>query len=1057
MRKLNVFKKRLLLLLSASFFIGYVHAQIVVSGTLVGPDGKGLIGASVIEKGTNNGVQIWTEDGAWQLSVKSPESVLTFELTNFVTQTKTVGATRNFGVVKLQPAAATELAGVVKIGYASARPEDVTGGITQLSGSTVSRAPVLAVDQALQGKAAGVQVRANSGRPGGGMDIVVRGRGTAGDARPLYVVDGVPVGNEWRGDPSNIESISILKDASSTAIYGARGANGVVLITTRGGNAVSGADSDYINVSFDAYIGGQEAWKKLDVMSGDEYRKAQEQLAGTTLDWTGFEENTNWQDQIFQKGLIDKFKITLEGGSPRTSWSASAGSTKQEGIVKGSGYQRYDAGYKGMWQLNNYIDLGANIGFNQNTMDVLAAGNDLRNTVLGNALIAPPITAPFKDGQLAGTYKYKNPLGLVLKNDAGSQNYTRNGYGLGTGAWVNIKIPHVEGLEFRSQASYGRWENNDEVYVPEFMISRINNQFNDISFLQNTINGGYNWTVSNTLSYTLNLKDKADSTRVKHAIRLLAGHEALYEYQDGYRIKMSNVPEAENMRYPSMGSLMLPDGHGGKKADENAYTVPSWLLPTEHAMLSYIGRAEYGFKDKYLVNGTIRRDGSSRFGGANKFGIFPSVGVAWKVNKEPFFYNNEWLRENVTMFKFRGGWGKIGNESIGNYLFLSQYGTSGAVPNRYSFGGSVVDGAAALSTINPDIKWEEATSWNIGSDLSLFKNKIVFNYDFFIKHNYDNLIQISVPAVAGVDNVSASWPTVNAGTIRNYGSEFSLTYQDQWLPSETAKFPLTYSVNGNFTIINNEVTGMEGGELYGGRVNPPDVLLTTTREGYPIAAFFGYKVDGVFSSWEEVNKGAQTDAKPGDFRLVDIDGDGRITENDKTYIGNPHPKFSYGLNFDAGYAGFDLGLAFQGVQGNDIFNATKWYLDGGFELSNMSTRRLDAWSETNRGSSEPTDASWFTNTAYFPNSAFIEKGSFMRLKNITLGYTLPARITERVHIQKFRVYVQAQNLLTFTKYSGFDPEIGSNEDTNWEGPEFGIDRGVYPQARTFVYGVNITF
>jgi TonB-linked SusC/RagA family outer membrane protein len=462
--------------------------------------------------------------------------------------------------------------------------------------------------------------------------------------------------------------------------------------------------------------------------------------------------------------------------------------------------------------------------------------------------------------------------------------------------------------------------------------------------------------------------------------------------------------------------------------------------------------------DKYLINGTVRRDGSSRFGGNNKFGIFPSVGVAWKVNKESFFYGNEWLKKNVSMFKIRGGWGKIGNENIANYLFLSQYGKS--ILSGYSFGGTRVEGSVPLAPVNPDIKWEESTSWNVGTDINMFNNKIMFNYDFFIKHNYDNLIKIAVPTVAGVDEVSGAWPTVNAGTIRNYGSEFSLTYQNQY-QKENAKHAFTYSINANFTIINNEVTGMDGGVLYGGRVQPQNLLLTETREGYPIAAFFGYKVDGVFNSWAEVNQGVQKDAKPGDFKIVDIDGDGEITPNDMTYIGNPHPKFSYGLNLDAGYAGFDLSLAFQGVQGNDIFNATKWYLDGGYEQSNMSTRRLDAWSETNK-SSEPTDPSWFTSknvngNGIFPNSAFIENGSYVRLKNVTLGYTLPERISNKFFMQKLRVYVQAQNVFTITKYSGMDPEIGSNEETNWEGPEFGIDRGVYPQARTFVYGVNITF
>lgn len=1047
MRQLNTLKKRMLLLLVALFSLGYAYAQIEVSGKLTGPDGAGLIGAEVREKGTNNGTMVMEDDGSWSLTVKGPESVLSFVLATYAPQERAVGSNRRF-TVQMKPDAAVMQATVV-IGYGASRPEDVTGGITQLTGSDVSKAPILAVDQALQGKAAGVQVRANSGSPGSGMDIVVRGRGTTGDARPLYVVDGVPQGNEWKGDPSNIESISILKDASSCAIYGARGANGVVLITTRGGNEVSGG-AEYINVSFDAFMGGQETWKRIDVLSGDEYAQLRPDVAATLSSVA----NTDWQDHVFQKGLIDKFKITLDGGSAKTSWSASAGMTEQEGIVRGSGYKRYDAGYKGMWQLNKYIDLGANIGFNQSTQDKIFEGN-MERSILGNALIAPPITPVYNASLVSGnnpkglapTAKYFNPVGSILYNDASTPNSTREGYGLGTGAWLNLKVPYIKGLEFKTSVSYGRWENDDEVYVPVFLISQTNNQQNPISFLRNTIQGGYNWNVSNTLSYSLNLYNE-DSSRINHTIRLMAGHEALYEYQETYNVQISNVPESSDLRYPSMGS------------DPVRYWVEDYQYANEHTMLSYFGRAEYGFRDKYLINGTLRRDGSSRFGIDNKFGIFPSVGLAWKVNKEMFFQNQDWLAKNVNMLKIRGGWGKIGNANIANYLFVSSYGTDDM--SGYTFGGGERQiGATPKNTINPDIMWEEATQWNLGADINLFKNKIVFNYDFFIKNNYNNLIQMSVPGVVGVDNGgSVKNPVVNKGTIRNQGSEFSLTYQNQYARTEEAKHVLHYSVSANFTINDNEVTGMEGGNLPGGYFERQSTYVADTKEGYPVAAFFGYKVDGIFQNWEEVNNGAQQDgAAPGNYKIADIDGDGKITTNDKTYIGNPHPKFSYGLNLDLEYAGFDLGLAFQGVAGNDIFNYTKVYLDGGYEMSNMSTRRLDVWSEENRGSKEPSfaDVNWYDGSTYFPHSGFLEKGRYFRLKNITLGYTLPDQITEKLHLQKFRVYIQGQNLLTFTKYTGFDPEIGTNETENWRGPEFGIDRGAYPQARSVVGGVNITF
>jgi len=1055
MRQLNTFKRRMLLLLAALFSLGYAYAQIDVSGKLTGPDGQGLIGATITEKGTKNATMVLSDDGSWSLRVQGAESVLVFELATYATETRTVGSNRNF-TVRMRPDAGILDVKVVKIGYASARPEDVTGGITQLTGSEVSKAPVLAVDQALQGKAAGVQVRANSGSPGSGMDIVIRGRGTTGDARPLYVVNGVPSGNEYRGDPSNIESISILKDASSCAIYGARGANGVVLITTRGGNEVSGAGSDYINVSFDASMGVQQAWRKLDLLSGDEYAALYPDYSQPYIDQYGKVYNTDWQDEVLQKGLTNKFKITLDGASAKSSWTAGASSTKQEGIVRGSGYQRYDVGYKGMWQLSKHIDLGANIGFSQSTQDRIFEGN-MERSILGNALIAPPIT-PVSDASLvtednpygfASTAKYFNPVGLIEYGDASTPNSTIKNQGLGAGTWLTIKP--IKNLEFTSRASYASWGNNEEIYVRKFFISSTTNQQNPKSFLQNNLQDGYNWSVSNTLSYNLNLKDKLDSTRIKHAIRLIAGHEALYEYQSAYRVKINDVPEAEDLRYPSKGDPTAVE-----------YWVEDYEYPFEHTMLSYFGRAEYGFMDRYLINGTLRRDGSSRFGDANKFGWFPSVGFAWKVNKEPFFYNNEWLKNNVSMFKIRGGWGKIGNSLIKNYLFVSTYDKD--VYSGYSFGGNQPreNGATPKTASNPGIMWEEATSWNIGTNINLFKNKIMFSYDYFTKTNYNNLIPMSVPAVVGIDNGSGPKnPTVNAGTIRNKGSEFELTYRNNFKLADSAKHAVNYDISANFTINDNKVTGMEGAELPGGFFDRQNTFVANTKEGYPVAAFFGYKVDGIFQNWEEVNKGAQPDAQPGDYRIVDINGDGKIDDADVTYIGNPHPKFSYGLTFNAGYAGFDLGIAIQGVAGVDLFNYTKYFLDGGYEMSNMSARRLDAWSSENTGSSEPTNTGWFAQTGpgkgIFPHSGFIENGRYIRLKNVTLGYTLPERISKKFYMQKLRVYVQGQNLITLTPYSGYDPEIGTNTGENWRGPEFGIDRGVYPQARAFVGGLNITF
>lgn len=1041
MKQLNKQSKRLLFFAIAFFTFGYASAQIEVSGKLTDAKGKPIDFADVVEVGTNNGT-LTDSDGAWTLTVKSTESVLEFAFVGFETKKVKVGNQKVLNV-SLQTEA-IDVGPVTFIGYASSRPEDVTGSVTQLQNKDIVNRPVLAVDQALSGLAAGVQVRANTGTPGGKMDIVVRGRGTIGDARPLYVVDGVQIGNEYRGDPSNIDQISILKDASATAIYGARGANGVIIITTKGGQAP--AEEAFTTVSVDAYRGVQSTWKRIDVTDAYEYAEilnhnqvlAKKDSAFTQSQINNFS-NTNWQDQVFRDAVIEKYKLQIDGGSTGGSWSTSVGYTNQEGIVRGTDYTRYDYGFKMMHKLTDKIDFGASLGFNVSTQNAVYEGN-LEQSALGAALIADP-TIPVYDSTgnwAAPTNSYYNPVGVIEANNANTPNITTKGFGLGGNAWLTYKI--FKGFEYRTQYNYGNWNNVEEFFVPVYFIKGSQAQSNSLLSRRNQF--GDNWGLTNTFTYSYKIYN-ADSSVINHDFRILAGHEVLYARQETDRYKIEDLlSEEESMRYFIAGT------------NNSEVNVNTWEAPNEHSMLSYMGRLEYAFQDKYLINGTIRRDGSSRFGAGRKFGYFPAVGVAWKVNKESFFYGNEWLKTNVSMFKIRGGWGKVGNENIGNYQFV---GTSGIDANSsYSFGKNVVSGAVPLTIANEDLHWEEATSWNIGTDINMFKNKVMFNFDYFIKKNMDNLIRIAVPAIVGVDGADKN-PYVNTAEILNKGYELSLTYRNQYA-TETMKHAFKYDVSANFTQITNEVVYQAESELPGGFDQRGNVYVANTKEGYPIASFFGYQVDGVFQNWGQVNQSAQTNAAPGDYKIVDVNGDGRISTADITYLGSPHPKFTYGFNANCGYAGFDLGFSFQGVHGNKIYNMTKWYLDGGDFGSNFSTRRLDVWSADNTGSDQPTDQTWFTGkNSLYPLSAFIEDGSYLRLKNITFGYTLPDEIAAKMRLNRCRVYTVIQNALTFTKYSGFDPEIGTNETTNWEGPEFGIDRGAYPQARSIVFGVNLEF
>ena len=493
------------------------------------------------------------------MSVKSADSQLEFSYVGFATQVKKVGSQRTFNV-SLKPDAIV-VDPVVKIGYAAVKLEDATGSPAVLAGEELTKAPVLAVDQALQGKAPGVSVTSNSGTPGAAMDIVIRGRGTTGDARPLYVVDGVPQGYEYRGDPGNIESLTILKDASSCAIYGARGANGVVLITTRGGNQVE--DYEYVNINFDGYKGVQQAWKKMDVLTGDQFVEKM----GTYP--TGYDNgNAFWQDTVFRVATIQKYRLSADGGSARSSWSISGGYQDQDGIVRTTNYTRYDFGTKAMYKVNKRLDIGANIGYSQNSQrKVNEAG--IEQSPLGLALIFDPtVKGGLSPASAYSGQSFGNPeVELKYKND------TKTGYGVGAGAWMNYKLDFLlDGLEFKSQFNYGKWGNEEKVYQPVYFVSTTQN--NGVSYIENTVQGGYNWSLSNTLTYAFKLYN-ADSSLVNHSFRFLLGHEVLYDFQDTYMTRVENVGKEDFQHYVI----------SGESADKGVWSE-TWQAPNEHSMLS---------------------------------------------------------------------------------------------------------------------------------------------------------------------------------------------------------------------------------------------------------------------------------------------------------------------------------------------------------------------------------------------------------------------------------------------------------------------------------------
>jgi len=1027
---------------------GFVSGQITVTGTVTDISDMGggmpLIGGNVVVKGTTNGTAT-DFDGKYSIVVPDEDAVLVFSFIGLETQEITVGDRTVIDVA--MDVSTTKVKEVVKMGYLVQKKEDATAAITSVGGDEINEKPTLGVDKALQGKAAGVKVISNSGSPGSGVKVQIRGMTSLSGADPLYVVDGIPRSTIEDLNPGDIESINILKDASATALYGARGAAGVVVITTKGGSKFSRKSCDEsFTVKVDGFYGIQQAWRLPELTTGEEWidivNREEYLETGDSIITENYKDSivsTDWLKEVFRKAAIQKYQIALEGQSEKSTYAVSGSMFKQEGIVKGSDYRRFTGRFKSSHRLGERFTVGDNIGFNTTKENQIDQG-DIWTGVLPNAMVFDP-TVPVYDetgnwsaGRVykgysaddSSTYQYakdyKNPVGIIE-----TQNDVTKGYGFGGSLWLNVDI--VKGLSFRTTGNAGMWGNERRQYTPVYNISA--SQSSSRSSLKVTEQTGRNWTNNNILTYSLDVMKK-DSSGVAHAFTFMAGNEYLYEYDQTIVTQTNDVPEEEDMHYLIAGTDGVVD-------------IGAWQAPKEHTMASYLGRFEYTLLNKYLFNATVRRDGSSNFGKDYRWGTFPAVGLGWKIHEEKFIKNNESLKF-ISGLKLRGGWGRIGNERIGAYGYTANMVRD--QNSRYNFDGKIVTTANLQALPNKDIHWEETETTNLGIDLSLWKNKLTASAEIYRKLTYDMLIQEPQPAVVGVDGASNN-PESNAGEMKNIGSEYSIRYR-------ASEREFKYEIGANISFNSNEVTKLGVGDdnaITGGPLDQPGWDISRTDVGRSVAEFYGYKTDGVYGSWAEVNEGSDPEARPGSVRFVDLNGDGQITDADRTYIGSPHADFSYGFDLGCGYKGIDFSMSWSGVYGNELFNAMNYYNKGGNFYSNRSKERIDVWTEDNAIDVSNRNKDYLKR----PSDLYVEDGSYLRLKTIVLGYTLPSKITQKVKIEKFRLYVTAENLLTFTKYSGLDPEIGENEALSYNGPELGIDRGVYPQPTIYSFGFNLTF
>ena len=1079
-------KARFLLTLLASIVVSltaFAQKQ-HFSGTVYDEEGLPVIGASVVEKGTSNGA-VTDFDGNFTVEV-APGTTLVVSYVGY--SNVEVSAAPSMRITLKEDSQLLE--NVVVIGYGVQKKSVVTAAIAKVSADDLDGKTRLRAEDALKGLAAGVNVTSSSGQPGSMSMIRIRGIGTINDSNPLYIIDGMPTDQYGMEcvNPEDIESIEVLKDAASGAIYGARAANGVILVTTKKGKM--GKASINYNFSY----GWQSKWKKRDVTGATDYailqneRRLQNGLAplyndpynmvdANGVNIQGF--GTDWQDLVFNDNApIVQHDVSISGASERMNYYLSLGYFTQDGIVGGnyghSNYDRLTIRSNNQYTLIdatkernflNKLDLGANVSY----MKVHNTGIDPNSTwgaPLGSALyLAPTLPVTLRSGYEMGSdgqpnynrphigqqqidrydaydlYRDANGDPYTIPNFIGSYNEQNNPVAMMQGHptknWSQKIMPKLSldlqlwdelKYHFTFSAEQSFW-GYDAAVKQKYYLSG-NNNADHTSATSNKCNST-TWQIENTLTY--------DKTFGKHTIGVVLGQSALKSKGDelgGSHWNLVNVNKP-SINYTTGGDLELSTDADGKITGAKSL-VGAWGQPyTEHRLSSLFARLSYNYDERYMFQGTIRRDGSSRFGANNKYGTFPSFSVGWNIMNESFMGSNRHWLNNL---KLRASWGKNGNDNIGdfNYTTLTSLGSS----SNYYYGqtAAMVYGSKANRLANEDLKWEESEQTDFGLDLGLWSNKLTFSVDYYIKKTNGMIIEMPIPSYVG-----EARPYANVGDMKNSGLEFELGYK--WNIADAH-----FSIKGNASYLKNELKnlGNETGFLNFGISQFSDGG-TRAENGQPFPFFYGYKTNGIFQNTAEVNAYTNAqgslimpDAKPGDFRFVDTNGDGKITSDDRTNIGNGVPDWTFGLNFEAEWKGFDFTLFFQGVKGADVFDAT---FRQDIASANYPTWVLQRWTGDGTSNTVPTlgdSKNWVCSDMY------IQDGSYLRLKNITLGYTLPRRLTNKVRISRLRFYARAENLVTWTKYWGFDPEIGSGATS------LGVDYGIYPQARVYTLGFNIS-
>lgn len=1029
-------KSTFILLLFSLFLSASLWAQeIDVSGKVTSKsDGTPVPGVSVVIQGTKNGVATGA-DGSFKIKA-AKGAVLVFSQLGLTSQTFTVVDAQPIAIVMDE--AVGSLNEVVVVGYGTQKKSVVTGAISQVKASDLENMPVLRIEQSLQARTSGLTITTSSGQPGDGATLRVRGTTSINNSDALYIVDGVQIGGGIEFlNQADIESIEVLKDAASAAIYGARAANGVVLVTTK-----KGTRTNRISVNYNTYLGTQAPSRKLNLLNATEYATLynEAQLAANPTATPRFANpaslgvGTDWQSAVFNNSAkIQNHELSLSGGSEKSTYYSSFGYFDQDGIVatSNSNFKRFTARFNSDHQLTKAIKFGQTIGYTRiNSVGV--STNTEYGSPLNRAINIDPITPiietdPIKINQpiYAGNPVVRNSQGFPYGISEYAQSEILNpvaALAVAQGrSWSDkvvgnafVEAEIVKGLKIKSQGGVDLAFWGGEGFTPIYYLNSINQT--TITSYNRNINRGLFWSLENTLSYNKNFDG--------HNVTALVGYSAQKnrgETQGGTKegLPVNNLKDA---------SLQFPVSRANDVFYGGEYL---------NTLNSMFGRLTYDYNEKYLFTGILRRDGSSRFGPNNKYGYFPSASVGWVASREDFFPKTTALN----FLKFRGSYGITGNDNIGDFRYLST--VSGGRNFTLGTSAGLNNGVSPDALSNPDLRWEETSQLNVGLDATLFSN-FTFTADWYHKKTTGMLLQIAVPGYVG-----NSGPIGNIADLSNKGFEMEFGYN-----KKVGDLSFRIAANGSFLKNNIDFLGDDKDFLGGQTVTPQGLEVTRTKVGYAIGSFYGFRSDGLFQNQDQINnyKNAsggmiQPNAKPGDIKFRDLNGDGIISDNDREIIGDPTPDFSYGFTLSANYKGFDFMVLGQGVAGNQIFNAIRRF---DLPTANYTTAILNRWVGEGTSNVTPRLTLQDDNKNYSRvSSMFIEDGSYFRVKTIQLGYSLPSSLVKKAGLNKIRFYAMANNLLTLTKYTGYDPEIG--------GGSYGVDRGFYPQARTFFAGINVGF